>query len=698
MSYGVEALLTQRTEIDAELRNHKSPVMVMFTDLAGSTSYFDRYGDTAGVKWIEEHNRIIIPQVQQYHGTVVKTIGDSVMAYFTDPLDAVHSAKAIQTTLLASNRDKDQKDWMYIRVALHQGLGYLRGGDVFGDVVNVTARMAKACLPAQVLVSEAVYLSVHGAQGVDLRPAGEALFHGKSEKESLYEMLWTSEDAYAELRARFPASRKAGPAEELTEGRYRIMGELGRGAMGVVYKAFDRIIGRVVALKTIPVEVEESEKAQLVERLKVEARAAGMLDHPNIVTVYDVGEEAGLFYLTMQYLEGKTLAQAHADRDLLPLGRILDLMQQLCAAVGFAHQAGVIHRDLKPSNLLLTKQGTLKILDFGIAKLADVGLTKAGMIMGTPSYLAPEQAAGRRIDSRADIFSVGAIFYELLTGERAFPGETTSTVVYKILNDDPIPPRAIEPSLPPALDAVVRKALAKDPLQRYQTCEEMAEALRQVAAGGATDLEAPAPRSAASAETVVSPVTEALPARRSRWPLVAGVVIVLAAAASLGAWKLWPRLHPAPAPPPPVAVATPPPPVVTPAPVADTVPASAETKPPETSATAAEKSPPQDTKAAPTSKKARSKKVAESQLPTGTQPATAASATGTPPEPAGRRESSLFTATDIPALLARADGFAGKGQYDRAISLYQEILKIDPRNQSAREGLQRAREARGLRP
>lgn len=669
MSYGVEALLTQRTEIDAELRKHKSPVTVMFTDLAGSTSYFDRYGDTAGVKWIEEHNRIVIPQVQQYQGTVVKTIGDSVMAYFTDPLGAVRSAKAMQQTLQAANQDKDKKDWMFIRIALHQGLGYLRGGDVFGDVVNVTARMAKACLPAQVLVSEAVCLAVHGAEGVELRPAGEALFHGKSEKETLYEMLWTSEEAYAELRALFPAPKKSASMEKLTEGRYRILGELGRGAMGVVYKAHDRIIGRVVALKTIPVEAQDAEKEQLVERLKVEARAAGMLDHPNIVTVYDVGEEAGLFYLTMQFLEGKTLAQAHADRELLPLGRVQELMQQLCAAVGFAHKSGVIHRDLKPSNLLVTKQGTLKILDFGIAKLADVGLTKAGMILGTPSYLAPEQAAGRRIDSRADIFSIGAILYELLTGERAFPGDTTTTVIYKILNDDPIPLRAIEPSLPPALDVVVRKALAKDPLQRFQTCEEMAEALRQVAAGGTLNLQPPAPRAAAAAETVATPMTPALAAKRSRMPLAIAALLVLALATAIGAW-LWRRPTPA---------------------VSDSVAVR-----PAPSAPA--RAPQEEAKAANPGKEAPSKGGAAPEPSARVKPASAGGVAETPLETSSQGGRSLFSQADVPALLARADGYAGKGQYDRAISLYQVVLKIDPRNQSAREGLQRARGARGLRP
>lgn len=688
MSYGVEALLTQRTEIDAELRKHKSPVTVMFTDLAGSTSYFDRYGDTAGVKWIEEHNRIVIPQVKKFGGTVVKTIGDSVMAYFTDPLEAVRAGVAIERSLLEANAGKDKKDCMFVRVALHQGLGYLRGGDVFGDVVNVTARMAKACLPAQVLVSESVYLAVQGAEQVELRPAGEALFHGKSEKESLFEVLWTDERTYAELRALFPPKKAAAQQEELREGRYRIMGELGRGAMGVVYKAYDRIIGRVVALKTIPVEVEASEKESLIERLKVEARAAGMLDHPNIITVYDVGEEAGLFYFTMQFIEGKTLAQAHADRDLLPLPRVLELMKQLCDGVGFAHQAGVIHRDLKPSNLVITKQGALKILDFGIAKLADVGLTKAGMIMGTPSYLAPEQASGRRIDNRADIFSMGAILYELLTGERAFPGESTTTVLYKILNEEPIPPRAIEPSLPPALDSVVRKALAKDPLQRFQSCAELGLALEAIRAGAPLDL--PLPAGSPGAQTTMLSVPP--PPPRKLWLPVAALA-VLAAIGAAGGW-LWMKRAPQASRPAPTAVVQPP---------AAAVPATSQAMPnPAPTTPAAAPSPAEAAAAQPAAREVAKKKesAAKSTVPAELKGKAKPAKLEEEDADIGKagKGDSLFTSGDVPALLARADRLAGTGDYPKAISLYQAVLRVDPKNQGARDGIRRAREAQGVRP
>ena len=483
MPAGVEAILASRNEIDAELRKHKSPLTVMFTDLAGSTSFFDRYGDTVGVAWLEEHNSIVIPAVQSHSGIVVKTIGDSVMAYFADASQAVAAACDIESKLHQANAGREATLQMSVRVALHHGLGYLRGGDVFGDVVNVAARIAKACLPFQILVSESVYLSAHESAGITFRPMGTVQFAGKSSSENTYEVLWTDETTYAALRAQYPAkSGAAGTATAETgaqaDGRYMVLNEIGRGAMGVVYRAYDRVIGRVVAMKTIPMDADPETRANSLERLKQEAKTAGLLDHPNIVMVHDVGEEAGLFFFTMQFLEGHTLEQLRTSKEVMPLDRCFEIADQLCAAVSFAHQAGIIHRDLKPSNVMLTQHGSVKVLDFGIAKLGDSGLTQAGVVLGTPSYLAPEQAVGRRIDLRADIFSLGAVLYELFTNDRAFAGDSTTAIVYKVLNESPIPPHVIDPSLPKGLDDIIARALAKDPSQRYQNCDELRDALQ----------------------------------------------------------------------------------------------------------------------------------------------------------------------------------------------------------------------------
>ena len=706
MSIGVEKLLENRNDIDAELQKHKSPITVMFTDLAASTSFFEKFGDTVGVAWLEEHNQIVIPKLAEYDGVLVKTIGDSVMGYFDDSKKAILAAMAMQKSLLEANRKCDEKDQMHVRVALHHGLGYLRGGDVFGDVVNVAARIAKTCLPAQILISEAVYLSTHTEPDLKFESVGAVQFAGKTSKECLYEVLWTDPDTYQTLRQKFPPKKQTAE-EDFTGGRYIMMNELGRGAMGVVYKAYDRLIGRLVALKTIPLEVEQSERAALIDRLKAEARTAGILDHPNIVTVFDVGEEAGLFYFTMQLVDGRTLADLKAAKDLLPLDKLFLYADEVCSAMAFAHKAGVIHRDLKPSNLMITNAGSIKVMDFGIAKLGDSGLTKAGMVLGTPSYLAPEQAAGRRIDHRADIFSLGAVLYEMFTGEKAFTGDSTTAIIYKVMNDDPIPPRVIEPSLPPGLDAVIKRALAKDPMRRYQSCDELREALRH-ARGGIQGQAA-----AAGSDTAYAVRTQAQPAAvMSTQPMAVQRQAPPSSSKGMGAWigafaavvvlagggfLAWQKAQKPESPPQQVqsgpaapatgrTAASPPPATQRPAeaaPAKRTEPAAPE---PETPTQLG----PRGQRIAKALKRAEARNEARNEAHT-TQVASP------PPAAAEAAPAGMWSPSDVPNLLAKADAYAGRGEYQKAIFLYEQILKIDPQSAAARQGMQRAREARNLR-
>jgi serine/threonine-protein kinase len=279
-------------------------------------------------------------------------------------------------------------------------------------------------------------------------------------------------------------------ATTVRAGRYEIIGELGRGAMGVVYKATDPVIGRPVAVKTIRLSEEGTglSRPELLARFQTEARAAGLLTHPNIVVVYDAGEENGLYYITMELVEGKSLQALLDSGHHFPTSRVLRIMEQTCSALQFAHERSIVHRDIKPANLMLTADDTVKVTDFGTAKILQFGtVQQTTHVMGTPSYMSPEQVKGRPVDGRSDIFSLGVMLYEMLTGEKPFPGQSITTVIYKIVNEDPVPPRQLNPSIHPGLNSIAMRALAKEPEVRYQTCREMIEDLRNYRALGGSE-------------------------------------------------------------------------------------------------------------------------------------------------------------------------------------------------------------------
>lgn len=262
-------------------------------------------------------------------------------------------------------------------------------------------------------------------------------------------------------------------------GRYEIVGELGQGAMGVVYKATDPLIDRIVAIKTITLSLALDEREEYEGRFYQEAKAAGRLSHPNIVTIYDVGRSGDIAYIAMEFLQGRELRDILDDEKLLPVDQVLDIVAQVALGLAYAHEHDIIHRDVKPSNIMVLRDGHAKITDFGIARMSSAAVrTQTGMVLGSPKYMSPEQVMGKLTDQRSDIFSLGVMLYEMLTGNPPFLGENVNAIMYQTLNAIPQPPSSLNAAVPDMLNFIVAKALAKDIDDRYQNARDLANDLR----------------------------------------------------------------------------------------------------------------------------------------------------------------------------------------------------------------------------
>jgi predicted Ser/Thr protein kinase len=317
-------------------------------------------------------------------------------------------------------------------------------------------------------------------------------------------------------------------------GRYKIEAELGKGAMGVVYRATDPNIGRTVALKTLRLDVNGVESNEMLLRFQAEARNAGVLNHANIVTIYDAQEIEGTFYIAMEYIQGQTL------QDLLksgspPIEKVIDIVRQVCAGLDYAHARGIIHRDIKPANIMIEPDDTVKIMDFGIAKGQGTGMTSTGQVLGTPNYMSPEQVKGKPLDGRSDLFSLGVVVYEMLTGERPFTGDNITTVIYKIVNEQPLAPCEVNAGLHAGLNAAVMKALSKNRDERHQSGAELTRDLENfqnfgLPSGGTTrfvtgPIEAVAAAPARAPKPVASTAGAAAAAKTARSPLSTTVAL-----------------------------------------------------------------------------------------------------------------------------------------------------------------------------
>jgi serine/threonine-protein kinase len=330
-------------------------------------------------------------------------------------------------------------------------------------------------------------------------------------------------------------------------GKYEIRREVGRGGMGVVYEGYDPLIHRRVALKTLISELFTGPQADTyLTRLQREAQAAGRLSHPNIVAVYDYGEEAlpnpehagaRMAFIAMEFVEGRELSSYLGAAERFPEAQITRIMSELLDALEYSHKHGVVHRDIKPSNIILLADGTVKVADFGIARIESSTLTQVGTVMGSPSYMSPEQFLAQTVDGRSDLYSAGVVFYELLTGEVPFTG-SFSNIMHRVLNEEPSPPSVLNVHLPKSIDAILRRAMAKRPAERYQTAAEFKHAIIAAFSGAATTAAASDPTQATLIRPESAISAPAVSARASRQGLMVIAACVLAGAAA-GAYLLW---------------------------------------------------------------------------------------------------------------------------------------------------------------
>jgi beta-lactam-binding protein with PASTA domain/predicted Ser/Thr protein kinase len=318
-------------------------------------------------------------------------------------------------------------------------------------------------------------------------------------------------------------TQRLGP-DTVIDGRYRVVKRLGSGGMADVYCAEDSQLGRRVALKVL--HNRFAEDREFVERFRREASSAAGLQHPNIIAIFDRGEWDGTYYIAMEYVEGRTLKEIIREKGAAPPEAAIDITLQILRAARYAHKRGLVHRDIKPHNVLIDHDGRVRVADFGIARAVTSDVTETGAIMGTAQYIAPEQAQGHPVDARSDLYSIGVVLYELLTGRVPFDAETPVTVALMQVNEPPIPPMELKPDLPPALDAIVMRALEKDPARRFADADEFIAALESARQ---------APQQVIAPPPVVEEVVEEEPGRR--WWIWLLVLLALAAIA-LGVYLL----------------------------------------------------------------------------------------------------------------------------------------------------------------
>jgi class 3 adenylate cyclase/cell division protein FtsN len=468
----VDELLKARAEIDEQLRRHKNAFTLLFAEVVGPTASAPQTGDPSGPVMLHGHDELATRAIEEHLGRVATSDGDSAMAEFPDPASAVRAAIEIERQFQNLNSTLPEDQRVDVRIGVHSGEGFRKGNDLYGDVVNVTARIVKRSAPAQILVSRAVHEAVAGVSGLYCRWLSKVTIEGRTETEDLYEVVWTDLEASGDGQERIASFSYIPP-------RYEVLGQIGTGGTGIVYKVSDLETGEIVALKILKPEIASDPDVQ--EALKREMCLARKITHKNVCRIHEFSRFNGTGYTSMEFVEGESLSSKLSRSGALPLMEALDIARQICAGLREAHAQGIVHRDLKPGNIMLDLSGTAKVMDFGIARMIQRDGPMTGTIVGTPAYMAPEQAELKPVSQCTDIYALGLVLYEMLAGVKAFEGETPVAVAVKQIREYPKRPREIVPEITRAMEAVVMKCLQKDPARRYASVDKLEMALLKAA-------------------------------------------------------------------------------------------------------------------------------------------------------------------------------------------------------------------------
>lgn len=511
--------------MQGKLVPQKRMVSVLLCDIRNFTRFSEQLPPEHVVAFLNSYFQQMVDIIERHKGHVDKFIGDAILVMFGAPVElADHAIQSVSCALamkermvqINAARKKKNLDPVQIGIAINSGMGVAgpigppgkkQEFTVIGDTVNLASRMEglNVKLGTDILVTHSTFQLTKNA-GFSFKAWGLTPVRGRVEPVFVYQLLGrgtTVEMAeiieekrriYYVPGATLSAPQSTGPipASHIasmnqakmvpTMGRFEIRKEIAKGAMGAVYLGHDPGQNRPVAIKTMRFgeELSPEEAKAVQQRFVKEAGAAGRLNHPAIVKVYEAGEDQGIPYIAMEFLDGEDLSRFCKKGALPPLGTTLEIAAQIAEALDYAHSLGIVHRDIKPGNIMILKDRTLRITDFGIARITESSKTATGMVMGTPSYMSPEQISGKKADGRSDLFSLGVMLFELLTGEKPFKGggENIGALLFQIAMDPHPDPRTLNPQIPVPLVEAIDRALKKKPEERFQTGREMGTALR----------------------------------------------------------------------------------------------------------------------------------------------------------------------------------------------------------------------------